>query len=355
MHMMKKIEYDKKDFIQNVLEENIYTLHIFFFIIAISDLLVCIFQLWMQNFSRPINVEYIIQVFPVAFGFIEYLRLKKWLKKGQFKNKKSYIYVDIGVIMFWGILATMMDINSALGLTAHVIMLFVVVEMLYHPPMVSFIISIIPSIILSLLIIYFKDSIVYSTINVMVVMGLSFFIWLASLSKYKLKLQLFIEKKQLEKLSKTDLLTELYNHTEILNILRSTLTEMSNIGYRTGIIMMDIDHFKAVNDQYGHQKGDYILKEVAMIIKNIVGNKGYVGRYGGEEFLIILKELEVEQMIEIGQVVRIKVQEYDFDGIKITISGGFKECNSENFTSAIKDADNNLYKAKTQGRNKVCF
>ncbi|SHH99527.1 GGDEF domain-containing protein [Clostridium grantii] len=353
--MMKKIEYDKKGFIQDVLKENIYTLHIFFFIIAVSDLIVCLFQLWIQDFNRPINVEYIIQASPIVFGFVEYFRLKKWLKEGQVKNKKSYIYIDIGIIMFWGILATMIDINSSLGLTAHVIMLFVVVEMLYHSPIVSFMISIIPSIILSLLILYFKDNIIYSTINVMVVMGLSFFIWMSSLSKYKLKLQLFIEKKQLEKLSKTDLLTNLYNHTEILNILKTTLIGHIDENYTVGIIMMDIDYFKVVNDQYGHQKGDYILKEVALLIKNIVADMGFVGRYGGEEFLIVLKHLEVEQMIEIGQAIRSKVEGYDFNGIKITISGGFKECNSENFTSAIKDADNNLYKAKTQGRNKVCF
>lgn len=145
--------------------------------------------------------------------------------------------------------------------------------------------------------------------------------------------------KKYRHLSLTDGLTQL-NNKRYLN---------RNIKKYSNIIIFDIDYFKKINDTYGHLAGDYVLKETAKIAKEIIGNKGKVCRYGGEEFVILLnKKIDAKLLSEIiRDTIEKNVFKFEDLEIKFTVSIGI----SDN----LEKADENLYKAKNSGRNKVIY
>ena len=154
--------------------------------------------------------------------------------------------------------------------------------------------------------------------------------------------------------SYTDTLTQAYNRHYLRNFLKR-----SNIdNYQ--IIMLDIDHFKRINDNYGHAMGDFVLAEVAKIIKSETRDDDVFIRFGGEEFLLFTKKsAKIYEVIDIAERIRKSIEEeiftYDETNVKLTISCGIT-VNIEQFKNineAIKYADSMLYIAKQNGRNKV--
>ncbi|MCT4592977.1 MAG: diguanylate cyclase [Anaeromicrobium sp.] len=160
---------------------------------------------------------------------------------------------------------------------------------------------------------------------------------------------------KLKRLSITDGLTGLYNHKYMYEILEKEIEKSREKNISLCVIMYDIDKFKRVNDIYGHQCGDMILKIVAETIKNHVGPRGVVGRYGGEEFLVILFKQNLQEAYVLGEEIRNKIKElsFQYEELKITISGGIVQFKSENPQELVNKADNLLYKAKEQGRDRI--
>ena len=118
--------------------------------------------------------------------------------------------------------------------------------------------------------------------------------------------------------------------------------------------MFDIDYFKRVNDSKGHSFGDEVLKQVANLLVETVREKDIVGRYGGEEFLVIFPETSIASALAVAERIRLAVAENDCGGgLRVTISGGLAEHLSENANQLIDLADQQLYKAKHNGRNQV--
>ncbi|WP_200762862.1 EAL domain-containing protein [Nitrosophilus alvini] len=157
-----------------------------------------------------------------------------------------------------------------------------------------------------------------------------------------------------KKESITDALTSLYNRT----YLREFLKNIDPSKYH--ILMIDIDHFKKVNDNYGHKAGDFILREVAHIIKQLVRKDDRIVRFGGEEFLIFLEQNDREEFaLKIAQRIKQTIENtrfiYNNAEINITLSIGIclKPERFKNINNAIKAADSMLYIAKKEGRNKI--
>jgi diguanylate cyclase (GGDEF)-like protein len=123
--------------------------------------------------------------------------------------------------------------------------------------------------------------------------------------------------------------------------------------------MIDIDHFKNINDQYGHLVGDVILKQVAQIIKKNVRELDLVGRYGGEEFGVLLIETDDSGALYVAERIRAAVAEKEFkaydESLRVTLSIGCSTLSDKarDVASLIETADAALYKAKHEGRNKV--
>lgn len=160
---------------------------------------------------------------------------------------------------------------------------------------------------------------------------------------------------QLEELSTTDNLTKLYNRNKIDEVLVDESNRTNRFGSTFGVIMIDIDYFKSVNDIHGHQMGDTILKEFANILKSNSRMTDTVGRWGGEEFLIICSETNQEGILSFANIIREKVSSYPFSlAEKKTASFGVSVYEkNESIDALIKRADDALYKAKENGRNRV--
>ncbi len=163
--------------------------------------------------------------------------------------------------------------------------------------------------------------------------------------------------KQLEKKAVTDGLTGLYNHRYICDYVSGMIDKKRIQSITFCVLIMDIDHFKLVNDTYGHQAGDSVLISLSRLFQDSFGNKVICGRYGGEEFLMVLDGFSIKDGIKAAETVR-KITEntlYTHKKLRITISGGIVEHSGESALEIIKKADDLLYKAKKNGRNRIVF
>jgi diguanylate cyclase (GGDEF)-like protein len=118
--------------------------------------------------------------------------------------------------------------------------------------------------------------------------------------------------------------------------------------------MIDIDYFKLVNDSYGHRAGDKVLVIVSNIIENSIREVDYIGRYGGEEFLVVMPGIQLEAATTIAETIRSSIQSYDlgWKDLVVTISLGLAQYSGETANALINKADRLLYQAKSKGRNR---
>ncbi len=163
-----------------------------------------------------------------------------------------------------------------------------------------------------------------------------------------------------EKISVTDGLTGLDNHQQMQSLLKNEVDRCQRYASSLSIIMMDIDHFKNVNDTYGHQKGDDILLDFASTMKKFCRSNDVAARYGGEEFILVLPETKVEGAFYIAERIREEMASQTFQhkgkDFKVTVSCGIAEFDPNIIKTPadmIKIADQALYKAKHEGRNRT--
>lgn len=163
---------------------------------------------------------------------------------------------------------------------------------------------------------------------------------------------------QMEKCSITDQLTDLYNRYKIEETLNNEINRAKRYDTSFGILLLDIDNFKDINDNYGHMQGDKILKEFANILKNYIRESDNVGRWGGEEFLIITPIFEKDELVTFSDRLRKVIEEHNFDTVgQLTVSIGVTLYQKDTTTieSLITTADNGLYASKNNGRNSVHY
>lgn len=151
-----------------------------------------------------------------------------------------------------------------------------------------------------------------------------------------------------------DELTGIYNRRHIMEIFDNILSDSAN---EAGIILADIDFFKKVNDNFGHDVGDETLVIIASLIKMHVTNIGSVGRFGGEEFVVILPYMSLEETAEVADKIRKNIESHYIESIDgyVTISCGVAHSLNWQKKELFKQADNKLYLAKKLGRNRVEF
>ena len=172
-----------------------------------------------------------------------------------------------------------------------------------------------------------------------------------------------MERKELNlkllQMARVDSFTGLLNHTAVLEELTLELNRSHREGCFTGVLMVDIDNFKAVNDTYGHLVGDGVIAGFATMLRDSCRPYDRIGRYGGDEFIVILPRSDADSCLAIAERMRSKAATLDFDGLvnglRITCSVG--ACTSDHklkFSSAlVAAADNALYRAKSAGKNRV--
>ena len=172
---------------------------------------------------------------------------------------------------------------------------------------------------------------------------------------------------ELATFGESDALKELLTHDELTGVanrryldfhIESLLKQAKDFSHDFGLLFVDIDHFKKVNDVYGHNVGDIVLKELAEIIKNSIRNNDLIGRWGGEEFLVVIQVEELEHLRVIAEKLRIIISDYHFDksnnDLNLTVSiGGTMVVYGESSEDLIQRADKFMYISKNTGRNKI--
>ncbi|MBF0377386.1 MAG: diguanylate cyclase [Desulfamplus sp.] len=160
---------------------------------------------------------------------------------------------------------------------------------------------------------------------------------------------------EISKLAITDKLTGLFNRVKIDEVLTKEILKSQKYKNKFSIILADIDNFKCINDTYGHLTGDKILVDVAKIIASRTRKTDLVGRWGGEEFIVICLETDIDDAAYIAKDIRIKIESYIFDTVgSVTLSLGITTYKiMDNIDTLISRADSALYAAKRSGKNKV--
>ena len=169
------------------------------------------------------------------------------------------------------------------------------------------------------------------------------------------------EMAELVETNQRDFLTGTYNRRFLFNRLKEEFERHRRYKRQMSLLIIDIDHFKVVNDTYGHPCGDFVLKSVCDTIQSALRRVDILARYGGEEFCCILPETPFENTYLVAERIRSQVEaasfEYNENAIKVTVSIGIPkpiELN-DSLETLLKNADNALYKAKASGRNKIAY
>ncbi len=207
---------------------------------------------------------------------------------------------------------------------------------------------------------FINDSLINKILVVSLIIVTILFIWNRKINEKnrilkKSKKKIESNNKKLQALANTDRLTGLYNRLRLDNVLENEIIKSHKSLYKFGVCLLDIDHFKKVNDSYGHQTGDNVLKEMSAILKKFIRSSDYVGRWGGEEFLIICLGINGKDFFTLLEKIRSNIKNYNFAQInKITVSLGAAICkDNDSIESLLKRADDALYKAKNTGKDKV--
>jgi diguanylate cyclase (GGDEF)-like protein len=160
-------------------------------------------------------------------------------------------------------------------------------------------------------------------------------------------------------MASTDSLTGASNRRHFLDEIELELGRAKRNGLPVSLLALDIDHFKAVNDQYGHQAGDALLKAFVDVIKETLRPHDMLGRVGGEEFMVLLPDTSHEAATVLAERIRCRVESMaiSFDGttLSITVSVGVAEfgVDGDSQDAVFKAADSRLYQAKHLGRNRI--
>ena len=164
---------------------------------------------------------------------------------------------------------------------------------------------------------------------------------------------------EIYRLTIIDGLTQVYNKRYLLEFLDREMARCGRHGRALSIVMIDVDHFKKINDTYGHLAGDYVLRELAGQIKTRIRREECFARYGGEEFVLVLPETGHDNSVYLAEKLRkmIEAHRFVFEGkeIKVSFSGGVADMQptDEGPEAFIQIADGRLYEAKRNGRNRI--
>lgn len=182
------------------------------------------------------------------------------------------------------------------------------------------------------------------------------------LQQYAAILEAQVEERtrELKLLAITDPLTGIYNRGHFFRLSEQSFSEAGRLNHPFSVVIFDIDHFKNVNDKYGHAVGDRALKQTAQIMQSHIRQMDILGRYGGEEFIMALPTAQIEEALQIAQRIATALREHQFENngkhFSITISGGIAQQDNSTGNSLenlLLKADKALYQAKETGRDLI--
>jgi len=164
------------------------------------------------------------------------------------------------------------------------------------------------------------------------------------------------QRMHMRELAMLDQLTQLYNRHFLMDMAPRKISEAIRHNIPLSLLMIDVDHFKHINDTYGHSTGDVVLEKIADVLNATCRTEDIAARFGGEEFVVILMHCNQDDALNKAEQIRTQISDIDFDRFSVTASLGvvcLGEGEGCDFKSLFEQADNALYKAKQAGRNRV--
>ncbi|MEA4986717.1 MAG: diguanylate cyclase [Anaerovorax sp.] len=318
--------------------------------------------------------------FFTAFIMVFYFLLAVYFNKKKLSHlnifHKAY-ELSFGIYGFAvAILRALVVKNNVFALpTVYIAVIYGFAVFFYFHPLKSFFIYSVTSVMILFLLPIFKPEILYST-YIYDILSNNIIAWFASVIGYHRYRKEFINQKtiyrknkmlqaktnEIEKINEElryssimDSLTDIYNRRQLNQLLKNEYIRCAKVCKKCSLILLDIDFFKSINDTYGHNVGDKVLVEVALLLKRSVRERDSVGRWGGEEFLIICPETNFETAYRIAEKIRVKIENFNFRlEDKVTCSFGVTTNKKvDTVLNLIQRADRGLYKAKENGRNRV--
>nr|WP_320135697.1 GGDEF domain-containing protein [uncultured Amphritea sp.] len=321
-----------------------------------------------------LTIWFSFQILLAALRFYNIIMFKSCLKKQDSKelkhNRNIFIALNIFQAFMWTTSSILVSIYAPqpFELVSFIMIIGIItaavlsMSSLYTAYLVFFFSMIIPQMMIML---YYGEHqhisiIIFTIIYIPAILLLSKAI--LNSRRYSIEIHEKLENKadELHKLSTIDNLTNIYNRGYFFAVSHDLILITTRENKKASLLMIDIDHFKEINDSYGHQAGDFVLKNFAKIIKNRIRKSDIFARIGGEEFTILLNYTPIDMAKIIAEELRSMIEESNFiyndTIIKITISIGIAELNEEHnsIESLYKQADKQLYAAKNHGRNRVC-
>lgn len=171
------------------------------------------------------------------------------------------------------------------------------------------------------------------------------------------------QQRDLERLQSSvgvDFLTELPNRQRLDEFMRDLMNRAERYGQRFAIVIFDLDHFKSINDEFGHAAGDRVLRAIAQLLAEDKRASDFLARYGGEEFVLLLPQTALENAVRLAEKIceRIRVRNFQFQTqpIRLTVSAGVGEIvpGQDTADSLFERVDKALYRAKNEGRDRIC-
>jgi len=298
----------------------------------------------------------IIVAFHLTFLPIIYILYRK--ESYEILNKLQYVYFY--VVLSWGsVFNTLMYLESE-DITIYSIVVLLISALFIIRPLVTRIIFGMNFIFFGLLIyMNVTDSLIFNQLvfKALIVTVIALVI---SNSNYVVRKKLSDSQSNLLSLNKKlqdqalrDSLTKLYNNGYLFDFLDKASSNQIYCGRNFSFLMIDIDDFKNINDEYGHLFGDQVIKNVAKKLEELTRDIDVVCRYGGEEFVVILCHADIELAGKIAERIRLEIEKDLVDEVGVTVSIGVAFYNQQAPLELIKEADDKLYKAKKSGKNKV--
>ncbi len=271
-------------------------------------------------------------------------------------------------ILAGGIILSLFEQSTLASSSSYFLGVFTISAFIVIPPAVSAILLLTSNFVFLLLLPQFQPlPELVATLNINT-LSMTAIAWILNQMVSRTKVNSFINEKiiieknkelekknaELNELTMRDSMTNLLNHKNSLRRLKEEVDRAKRIHYPLSVAMIDLDNFKLVNDSYGHQTGDEVLIQVAQILLENCRSTDIVGRYGGEEFIVIMPDTNDRDAALLLQRIQACIEGTCFKGgIHITLSCGVSELNGKSVHGIIKSSDLMLYEAKKKGKNRI--
>lgn len=351
------------EFLHSILIENCQRMRPIFTTVMVVEAIIFIFEFLFYE-RTPVMVTAmalkLVAVFLSIFSICQFHRIRIGNDPAKYSRNLKIIYAIIGLALSWAVANTAVAQMITGDITVYVLVLFGIAAVVQMPPRHAmaiyclfylFFIAVVPMVQNN------PRIVTWHVINGGI---LNVIAWLISRMIYQYRLEIYKDKtiigqknKELFDKAQQDGLTGLFNHQAIHGHLDKALSFADGNRQDLSIALIDIDHFKCVNDTYGHQTGDVIVKGVADTIRRSVREMDITGRYGGDEFLIIFPDCSVKNARRIIERLQKNLNGLNDQVPSLTISCGIAQRDGEGANALVEMADRLLYRAKASGRNRI--